>query len=123
MYISKVIVTDNFVPDIATDQFRRRIIGYDVTVREGEDYKEAERFADEKIKEYIQANKIENPMSGVQVRDVPMEPVNKESGFIEAINSCTSLKSVEIFEKLVKRENIPALTTAFENKLQSFKNI
>ena len=49
------------------------------------------------------------------------EPINKESGFIEAINSCTSKKSLEVFRKLVERENIPELTTAFENKLKSFQ--
>lgn len=121
MYISKVILTDNFVPDIASDQFRRRIVGYDVTLSEGEDYKEAEKFADQKIKEYIHGHTIMNPMTGTQVRDIEVEPKSKVSGFIEAINTSTSLKSVEIFRKLVERENIPELTEVFENKIKSFQ--
>lgn len=40
---------------------------------------------------------------------------------IEAINGCTSLKSVEIFKKLVGRENIPSLTEAFNNKLKELQ--
>lgn len=92
MYISKVFLTDNFVPDYVTDQFRRRVAGYEVTLREDEDYKEAERFADEKIKEYIKANTVENNMSGTITKIIPPEDAGQE----EEINRLC----LEVQEKL-----------------------
>lgn len=41
--------------------------------------------------------------------------------FKEAITTCTSMKALELFKKLVERENLPALTEAYDNKLKSFQ--
>lgn len=50
-----------------------------------------------------------------------VEEVDEKGGFLEAIKGCTSLKSLEIFKKLVDRQNDDALTEAYNNKLKDFK--
>lgn len=53
---------------------------------------------------------------------INQEPKEKAiENFIEAIRTSTTLKGVEIFRKLVERENNPSLTEAFENKLSQLK--
>ncbi len=59
----------------------------------------------------------------------PKQPLTKEEkkkqqvkDFIETISTCTSLKSVQIFQKLVEKENDPELTEAYNNKINSFQN-
>lgn len=54
---------------------------------------------------------------------VPIEITPKDKqlqNFIEAINTTTSLKALEIFRKLVERENNIQLTEAFQAKIKSF---
>lgn len=43
------------------------------------------------------------------------------NNFIEAIQTSTTLKGVEIFRKLVERENNPSLTEAFETKIKELQ--
>ena len=63
-----------------------------------------------------------------QVPDVPVIPKTNEqkkekqiSSHIETIKGCSTLKAVEIFRKLVERENNPKLTETFENKLKQLQ--
>jgi hypothetical protein len=65
-----------------------------------------------------------NPQIKWEEKDTQKEIVidTKEKqiqNFIEAINTCTSLKSVDIFRKLVERENNEQLTQAFDKKFKS----
>ena len=63
-----------------------------------------------------------HPMSTPEIPIIPKTNEQKKekqiSNFIEAINTSTSLKAVEIFRKMVERENNPELTATFENKLK-----
>lgn len=71
-------------------------------------------------------NKEFYEQTGEQVRDIGEVGGNYNSksrqinSIREAINSATTLKTVEIFRKLVERENIPEITTIFEEKLKTF---
>jgi hypothetical protein len=42
--------------------------------------------------------------------------------FIEAISTTTTIKSLEIFQKLVDRENNPALTTIYNQRLKELQS-
>lgn len=59
---------------------------------------------------------------------LPVEQIKKEpkeaaiDSQIEAIAGCTSIKSLEIFKKLVDRENVPRLTEAYFKKSQILTN-
>ena len=44
------------------------------------------------------------------------------AGFVEAITTCTSLKSLEIFTKLVERENIDELYEAYHSTKLKLQN-
>ena len=56
---------------------------------------------------------------------VPTIQVSKKeqalNNFIEAIQTSTTLKGVEIFRPLVERENNPSLTEAFETKIKELQ--
>lgn len=58
MYFSKIYIQDNFVPNVIEDQFRRKVIGIEVTVKEGESLDEAKQQAESFIKEYIEKNTV-----------------------------------------------------------------
>lgn len=78
----------------------------------------------EQAKKWVESQNVPmESMMGTQVKDIEVEPKSKVSGFVEAINTSTSLKAVEIFRKLVERENIPELTEVFENKIKSFQYV
>lgn len=81
-------------------------------------------LAKQLVKEQITKEIAEHTeMKGTQVIDI--EETGGKDGqlrsFIEAINTTTSLKSLEIFKKLVDRENNPQLTEAYDNKLKTFQ--
>lgn len=56
MRFSKIYLQDNFVPDLIQDQFRRKVIGVEITLNEGESLDEAKYAGEKFIQEYIQAN-------------------------------------------------------------------
>ena len=58
MYISKIYLGDNFVPDIFTDQYRRKQIHAEVTLKEGDSLSEAEAIGEAYIKDYIYRNTV-----------------------------------------------------------------
>lgn len=107
-------------------------LGVEYILNEGEDpiaaFSAAQKLTDEF---YLSNFKLEGHIAGVQlvadnkpVPEVTIQKTSKEQQIdntIEAIKSCTSLKSAEIFRKLVERENNPSLTEAFDNKLKEFK--
>lgn len=61
MHFSKIYIQDNFVPDYATDPYRRKVIGVEITLNEGESLEEAKITAQQYISDYIKENKIESP--------------------------------------------------------------
>lgn len=57
-----------------------------------------------------------------EIPEIQKDPKQKQlSNFKEAITTCTSIKSLEMFKKLVDRENNPELTEAYDKKLQSLQ--
>ncbi len=58
MHFSKIYLQDNFVPNIVEDQFRRKVIGIEMTLNEGESLDEAKETAQNYIKEYIEKNTV-----------------------------------------------------------------
>jgi len=128
MRFESIYIQDNFVPDVASDQFRRKNIGISVSLNEGDDIKKAEQLAEEYIVDYIKRNKVEPPKSGVV--SIPLEEIasiqapkpdkktakeQQEQTLIESINSCTELKVLESY-KLIVRGN-DKLYTAYQVKL------
>ena len=67
MHIERMYIQDNFVPDIVSDQFRRKVIGVSICLKEGEGTRDAEEFAEEYIAEYIKKNTVNPFVSGVSV--------------------------------------------------------
>lgn len=119
MHISKIYIQDNFVPDHSTDPFRRKVIGFEVTINATDNnVDDAIKFAENQIAAYISANKVES-MMGTQVHD--SEPLDKIQGLIEAISLTSSKKALEYFRIRVEIENNTELTAAFENKLLEFQ--
>ena len=41
MHISKIYIQDNFIPNVNIDQFRRKVFGMEITIKEGEDVGQA----------------------------------------------------------------------------------
>lgn len=124
MHISKIYIQDNFVPDWYTDPFRRKVIGFEVTIQEHEkNVDDAIADAEKRIEEYVKANTAQR-LEGEKIIQSDRPKDTKEAqlqGYLEAINSCSTLKVLGIYEKLVKRENNPLLTEAYDNKLKTFQ--
>jgi hypothetical protein len=67
---------------------------------------------------------------GTQVKDIAQEPkVSNEDkkqmqiqGWVEAINSCSSLKVLEIYTKMVERENVEILYEAYNSTKKRLEN-
>ena len=68
---------------------------------------------------------------GTQIRDIEEVPkiTNEDKkkqqilGFVEAITTCTSLKTLLIFEKLVERENVSELYEAYHSTKKRLENV
>lgn len=122
MHFESVYVQDNFIPDIATDQFRRKVIGVSISIKEGEDPKDAEKAAEEYIADYIKRNTIDRP--SVQIKDIEPKPhapapklkLSPEETMINEINTCKELKVLESYRLIVK--NNPKLQEAYDQKLK-----
>jgi hypothetical protein len=131
MHIERIYIQDNFVPDIVSDQFRRRVIGVSVCLKEGEGTVSAEEFAEGYIKEYIQKNTVNPNVSGVsivagndplpEIQEIKTPKEKQIDSTIEAILTCTTEKSLLIFDKLVTRENNQQLTDAYNKKLKELQ--
>jgi len=103
-------------------------LGAEMSINEGENAEEGmdtlRKFVHEYFTKHAPTEAFEQ--TGEQVRDIAEPGGNDNSksrqinSIREAINSATTLKTVEIFRKLVERENIPEITTIFEEKLKTF---
>jgi len=58
MHFSKIYIQDNFVPNIVEDQFRRKVIGIEITLNEGDDLEHAKMEAEKYIKNHIRENTV-----------------------------------------------------------------
>lgn len=125
MHIDRIYIQDNFVPDIVTDQFRRKVIGVSVCLKEGEGTLEAEQYAEQFIKEYIQKNTVDPQVSGISmvadnhsVPEVQLEKP-KQTTLEEDIMSSPSLNVLQSYRIIVK--NKPDLQVIYDTKLKEFQ--
>ena len=58
MHISKIYIQDNLIPNVNIDQFRRKVFGMEITIKEGEDVGQAISEAETHVAEYIKANTV-----------------------------------------------------------------
>ncbi len=116
MTIESIYIQDNFIPDAASDQYRRKNIGISVRLdKEGDTIQLAEQLAEEYISDYIKRNKVEPPKSGVV--SIPFEEIaaiqvpkpdkrtvkeQQEQGMIDLIASCKTIDELKTYEKLSK---------------------
>lgn len=121
MHFESIYVQDNFIPDIATDQFRRKVIGVSISIKEGEDPKDAEKAAEDYIADYIKRNTIDQP--SVQIKDIEPKPLaphkpklSPEETMINEINTCKELKVLESYRLIVKKN--PKFQEAYDQKLK-----
>lgn len=67
--------------------------------------------------------KGEDEFRGTKVRDVVEDkPGNPLDSFIQAITTCTTLKSLETFKKLVEMQNVPELYEAYSQTKKRLEN-
>ena len=122
MHIDRIYIQDNFIPDVVTDQFRRKVIGVSVCIKEGEGTQEAEAFAEAYIKEYIEKNTVHRPEQVVQVADNVTLPITqlpkptKEDQQKQYLLDCKDITELKTFEKLVKSN--PHLMETYDEQLK-----
>lgn len=100
-----------------------RKVGLEAELDEGDTPEQALSELKSKVRSMLQPELVPISEALLPIEQVKKEP--KEAAIdsqIEAINGCTSLKSLEIFKKLVDRENVPRLTEAYFKKQQSLSN-
>jgi hypothetical protein len=91
MHFSKIYIQDNFVPNVVEDPFRRKVIGVEITVNEGESMGEAKCEAEKFIKEYIQANIVYPDHDHIEEQIIPVEK-NTSASLESLILNCTELE-------------------------------
>ena len=93
MHISKIYIQDNFIPNINRDQFRRKVFGMEITIKEGEDVGQAISEAETHIANYIKINTVpmDDECRGTKVVDIVEDaPIDRRiAGIIEDIDSLT----------------------------------
>jgi len=125
MHFSKIYIQDNFVPNIVEDQFRRKVIGIEVTISSDESIARAEQLAGDYIKDYIKKNTIVSH-THIEERYIPEELLPeiqvekeqpREQTLEEQIRSCESLKVLKAYQLLVKKD--PILQEAYNQTMKS----
>ena len=127
MHIDRIYIQDNFVPDIVSDQFRRKVIGVSICLKEGEGTRDAEEFAEEYIAEYIKKNTVNPFVSGISVvadnqvvpivdikaDEPPPTKLTKEEQQKKYLTDCATIEELNTFKLLVK--NNQHLQETFDN--------
>lgn len=115
-----------------TGQFQNQKLGIEVTPSENDDPQAVFSKLKGMIEYCFKAMNPEIPITptdfntgetaAVTVQVEPKTPKEQQiASTKEAILTCTSLKSLEIFKKLVDRENIKELHEAFNKKKKEFE--
>lgn len=123
MNISKIYLQDNFTPNVVEDQFRRKVIGVEITLNEGESLDEAKETGEQYIRDYIQANTtFHSPIFETQSQ--PPEPSvlpsiqvfrGEDQSLEEQIMSCTERKVLESYKFIAKKD--PILSVAYDKRM------
>jgi len=119
MHISKIYIQENFIPNVNIDQFRRKVFGMEITIKEGEDVGQAISEAETHIANYIKANTVpmDDECRGVKIRDIEQDGSQPHS-LIDDIKSCKELTVLESYRLVVK--NKPELQQAYD---ETFKKL
>lgn len=98
-----------------------RKVGLEAELQEGDTPEKALIELKQKVNEMLHPITSQLSSNGhEQIPEQQVEKTPKEQAIdsqIEAISGCTSLKSLEIFKKLLDRENVQRLTDAYYDKL------
>jgi len=131
MPFTYLYIEDNFVPDIVTDQFRRKKIGVGITLKEGENMDDAIAEAEKFIKEYVVKNTVfththieENCIyQPSALPTIQYEPPTicevREQTLEEQIRSCTEKKVLESYKFIAKKD--PQLQKAYNDTLSTIE--
>ena len=124
MHISKIYIQDNFIPNVNIDQFRRKVFGMEITIKEGEDVGQAISEAETHISNYIKANTVpmDDECRGVKIRDIAPEEsrLSATQSIINDINTCKEVKVLESYRLIAKSNH--EIQTAYDNKLKLLNN-
>jgi hypothetical protein len=131
MHFSYVEIGDNFVPDYATDPYRRVPVKFGITLNPGESLEEAKEAIKQAIKEYIHENKIESPhiveryipeeqLPTYQVRE-PLSMMPEDNDIEKAIWSCNEIKVLESYRLLAKCEQ--RFQSAYDIRMEQLQHI
>ncbi len=127
-------IEDNFIPDILTDQYRRKKIGIGVTLKEGENLTDATLQAEQFISEYITKNTI-YPEHGWQEEKVVAnfetipnlqvihvdKPEYHEQTLKEQIVACDDIKVLESYKFIAKKD--PELKLEYDKRMYILKEL
>jgi len=128
MPFTYLYIEDNFVPDIVTDQFRRKKIGVGITLKEGEKMEDSIADAENFIKEYIQKNTITPQHFHIEEKYIPesqlptieyYDPRPREQTLEEQIRSCTEINVLKAYQLLVKKD--PILQKAYNDTMSTIQ--
>lgn len=122
MHFSKIYLQDNFVPDIVTDQFRRKVIGVEVCFSDVEKIENAIASGEQFIAEYIKANTVYPEHGHTEVRNVTQEQLpeiqvekQSEDGIEKEIMECDDVDILRSYVFFVKDN--PVLQLAYDKRM------
>lgn len=102
-------------------------IGGEFSIKPGQTAEQAWEVALERIEAFYREHfptgaPKEYQSNPSPTRDIPTEPKDKIQGFVEAITTCTTIKALETFKKLVEMQNIPELYEAYSETKKRLDN-
>lgn len=103
---------------------RWKKMGIEAELDEGESPIEAHRTLRQCVDE-IKAETLTHleEFRGTTLRDIKEEkPKDALGGFVEAITTCTTIKALETFKKLVEMQNVPELYEAYSETKKRLDN-
>ena len=139
MPFTYLYIEDNFIPNIAEDQYRRKKIGIGVTLKEGESLTDATLQAEQFISEYITKNTIYPEHSHQEEyyvsptalpiiqRDFTTSfdgeklPDLREPTLEEQIVSCDDIKVLESYKFIAKKD--PKLQLEYDKRMYILKEL
>ncbi len=113
MHISKIYIQDNFIPNVNIDQFRRKVFGMEITIKEGEDVGQAISEAETHIANYIKINTVpmDDECRGTKVMDLPNDENAEDKIKEEYLSVEAKLNEIEFQEDAIEFLN----TTTFKH--------
>ena len=122
MHISKIYIQENFIPNVNIDQFRRKVFGMEITIKEGEDVGQAISEAETHIANYIKANTVpmDDECRGTKVVDIVETKVDAIQATLDEIEKCKTPDELKTLW-LISKSNL-TLSGAYKLKEKSFND-